>query len=132
MAKSNRRKTIYVVVGKGRCGKSSVIRCLTGVARASTIPITLVNQTILDISVWVRSAQESGKSPNHVLQELNAMKSSIGLISLRQGTYNGQATANTYITVLRQQFKIIKYPITLPRISPNANAAIARGQWGWL
>ena len=132
MAKNNQRKTIYVVVGNGRCGKSSLIRCLTGVARTMTTPVILINQLIIDISVWVRSAQEAGKSPAQVLRELRAMRGSIGLLSLRLNGYNRQPNANAYLQILRLHFNVIIYTIPMPIIPSNANAAIARGQWGWL
>lgn len=127
-----KKKTIYIVVGKVRCGKSSLIRCLTGVSRASTIPITLVSQLISNVSVWIRSSQETGKSPTRVLRELRAMRGSIGLLSLRLDKYNGQPDANAYLTILRQHFNVIKYDIIPPKIPPNERAANVRGRWGWL
>ena len=126
------RTTICVVVGHGRCGKSSLIRCLTGVARASTTPITLVSQAIINISVWVRSAQEANKFPARVLLELRAMRGSIGLLSLRLNGYNNKPNANIYLTLLRQHFNVIRYDITPPTIPPNERAANVRGQWGWI
>lgn len=122
-----------MVIGKGRCGKSSLIRCLTGVARASTIQLRLSNQrTDVSVSVWVRSAQEAGKSPTVVLRDLNAMRGKIGLISLRLGRYNGQPNANTYLSSLSQNFNVVIYNINPPRIPSNAIAATARNQFRWL
>lgn len=131
--KSIRKKTVYVVMGKGRCGKSSLIRCLTGVAQASTIQLRLANRrTDVSVSVWVRSAQEAGKSPAVVLRDLNAMNGKTGLISLRLGKYNGQPNGNAYLSTLSQNFNLVIFNINPPRIPSNAIAAIARSQFRWL
>lgn len=118
-------------MGHGRCGKSSLIRCLTGVSKASRTRLTLANQSIIDISVWVRSAQEVGRSPQQVLTLLRRTTSNFALMSLRLNPYNRQPNANAYLNLLRNHFQVIVLNLPVAQTA-NANASVTRRNWGWV
>lgn len=144
------KKNIYIIVGEGRCGKSSLVRALTGVFRRSIRgTLQLVNGEIINIAIWPRSAQEgTSETPEQVLRKINGTGPNNVLIVLRPWG------AQEYIDLLATQHNIIQVllissnmtlpgvnipeginvnPITNSRSRPvNANAAVVRTWWGWM
>jgi energy-coupling factor transporter ATP-binding protein EcfA2 len=147
-----RRKNIYLIIGEGGCGKSSIIRALTGTYQSSWMDLQLsdtklANQ-VIDIEIWPRSAQEgTDETPEQILQKIIDSQATHILLVLR--AWGSQA----YIDLIAPQHNIIQVllisananlpkvnipeginvePLTNSKTRPiNANAALIRGLWGW-
>jgi len=146
-------KNVYIIIGHGACGKSSLVRALTGVARWSRKQIQNTEGQALDFNIWIRSAQEAYKSPNTVLKEINECKGLNVLITLRFHTYNNQPIGEDYFDLISQHHNVSKIIFLSAKETPvsfdapnsetlsmgnsyrspvNANAARARSFLGWV
>lgn len=141
------RKNIYIIIGEGQSGKSSLVRALTGIYRNSTREVQLANNTKINIAIWSQSAQEGTMvTPEMLLQLINDALADNALIVLRP------IDAIDYINLISVQHNIIEvlfigwgeevqqFPtpgninvINLSWDRPvNANAALVRNWWGWI
>lgn len=142
------RKNIYIIIGEGQSGKSSLIRALTGVFRSTTRPVQFVTEEVIDLAIWTQSAQEANPlvSPEMLLQRINNVRANNALIVLRP------TNAIDYINLITQQHNILEvvfigwtenvpqFPtpgnvnvITQSWDRPvNANAAMVRRWWNWM
>lgn len=148
-------KKIYVIIGTGRCGKSSLVRALTGVYRSASIEIGLDDKKS---TFWARvmpqSAQEANLSPEKLLEKLDKdWGSTHAIVTLRLNNYNGQGPAIDYMNALvtkhsiekivfmgkdpvvdtfkfgKTQLNVIASSYSRP---VNGNANMVRNWWGWL
>lgn len=149
------KKNLYIIIGDGKCGKSSVVRALTGVYHYKDMWIRQSNQRedIL-VGVWSQSAQEGGHSPEDILGFINDSGATDILLVLRFVPAPHMATflAIEYYDLIRQHHNInqivfmgpseqVPSFVTVPianelnlcqRRPINANAAMIREWWGWL
>ena len=153
----NSMKRIFFVMGEGSVGKSTLIRCLTGIRQASRRSIRIAPGVDVPMWVWMRSMQELNPimNPNDVLTDIFAPGEAsfeYYLIPLRMRSLYGYPPAQDYIDLLGQRCTIMGavalsadatfIPLTLPvplitipfsKNNPaNANAATVRAGWGWI
>lgn len=149
------KKRIFVIIGDGKCGKSSVVRALTGVYHHKDMLIRQSNQAgdIL-VGVWSQSAQEGGYSPEDILRFINDSGAMNILLVLRfvPAPLMAPFSAIEYYELIRKHHNISQivfmgpheevpsFPTTpnsntlnLCKKRPiNANAAMIREWWGWI
>jgi len=150
-------KRIYFIIGEGGVGKSTLIRCLTGIRQEGRPNLRLATGVDISLWAWMVSMQErvSPLSPNDVLAYITSpQKAAIEyfLIPLRLSAMYGYQSAQDYIDLLSLHCIIMgavvlsrsaAVPIlTLPvpqidiplshTIPSNGNASIVRAGWGWL
>ena len=67
-------KRLYFIIGEGGVGKSTLIRCLTGIRQASRPNVRIAPGVDVPIYVWMRSMQEMDPimSPNDLLTDIFA------------------------------------------------------------
>lgn len=152
------RKNVYLIIGEGRCGKSSLVRALTGVYRHRRMGVRLMppENRDIDIAIWSQSCQESGDSPEDILQYLQDETAPYVLMTIRFHTIPGMAPfdAIEYYKLIEANHNIVGVAFMGPRpeneilqfdtipqaavvadclINPiNANASIVRHTWGWM
>ncbi|MCW8898116.1 MAG: hypothetical protein OQJ96_05905 [Flavobacteriales bacterium] len=148
------KKNIYIIIGHGACGKSSLVRALTGIYSGGAIRfIRSVNGTDTKFAIWVRSRQEVGDKPAKVLEDVKNNKETNVLLTLRFGEYNRCPEAKEYVDLLMTEHNVShivymgsdKEPATLTYSTiksivignsvdtpVNANASVARKLFGWL
>ncbi len=149
-------KRIYFVIGEGSVGKSTLIRCLTGIRQASRPNVRVAPGTDVPMWVWMRSMQELDPimSPNDVLTDMFAPGEAAFeyyLIPLRLRPLYGYQGAQDYIDLLGLHCTILgavvlstdgalpTLTLHVPQISipfskgnpANVNASIVRAGWGW-
>lgn len=148
-------KKIYVIIGDGRCGKSSLVRALTGVYRSATVEIGLEDKkTNFWMRVLPQSAQEANLSPEKLLEKLEQHGgSTYALVVVRLHSYKGHGPALDYLNALDKvhtiekivymgkdevvdklnfgtvQQNVINSSFSRPM---NGNANMVRKFWGWL
>ena len=147
------RKNIFLIIGDGKCGKSSLVRALTGVYRAKAQLVAPTNGQPFSCSVWPQSCQEAGDSPIDVLNEVGRNPHQNFLITLRffPGPEMIKHDAIEYYDLLNANHNIQQvlfmgstnapntFNVTQPmNILPNSlnnavneNASIVRQLWGW-
>lgn len=150
------KKNIYIIIGHGACGKSSLVRALTGIYRGASRLIRVGNEKNfedLQFAIWVRSRQEVGFQPKKVLKDVNSCDETHILLTLRFGKYNDCPEAKEYVDLLMTEHNVSRIvymgreknpdTLTYPSIVPkkigksvdtpvNANANEARKYFGWL
>ncbi len=145
-------KNIFVIIGHGRCGKSSTVRALTGVYRHASIKLKTEEEEIR-ISVFPQSAQEAEKSPADVLSDIEKYEEDQNvLIVLRFHPYKVRFSAKDYLEEIskRHQVKEVVFmssedstgyfihegvkPNVINRSfsrAINENASMIRRFWNW-
>lgn len=150
------KKNIYIIIGHGSCGKSSLVRALTGIYRGASRLIRVgdeENFEDLQFAIWVRSRQEIGYKPEKVLKDVNSCNETNILLTLRFGSAYGCPEAKEYVDLLMTEHNVShivymgreKNPDTLtyPTIEStvignsvdtpvNANASVSRKFFCWL
>ncbi|NGF75756.1 hypothetical protein G5B10_07685 [Fluviicola sp. SGL-29] len=150
------RKNIYLIIGEGKCGKSTLVRAHTGVYRSGLLWLRLASQTDIQIKVWSQSCQEGGHTPQDVLRRINNDSAAEILITLRfkpapqMAPFNAidyydliQANHNIVGVVFMAdksiqnipQFPTNPEPVLIPdswETAANASADSVRRGWGWL
>jgi hypothetical protein len=147
-------KNIYIIIGEGKCVKSSLVRALTGVFRRSKKPTPIrrsADDKIIKVCVWPQSAQEAKKKPEKVLKEINEAWSDNVLLVLRFQPHLIPFSATDYIDLIKEHHNIVQVVFmgpedTVPSIPTpgikktlentllnpvNQNASRVRGWWGW-
>lgn len=144
---------LYIIVGDGQCGKSSLTRALTGIYRTATTRIRQTNRVDMHIRVWPQSAQEARKSPNQVLNEINNANAGNVLITLRYFPAPSmvQFDAIDYFDLISLHHNVVQIvfmggetnvnqfrtsvPSNVLNLCTgrpiNGNANMVRGWWGW-
>ncbi len=115
------KKQIYVVVGHGSCGKSSVIRSLTGlfVRRKNPVKIQLISKELpVKFSVWIRSAQERGKNKEGILDQISGSKMDYILLSIRIESIWGLPGAIDYLEHIATQHNLSRIVILGEPLNP--------------
>jgi energy-coupling factor transporter ATP-binding protein EcfA2 len=146
-------KNIYLIIGEGACGKSSLVRALTGVARYRSVEVGTIVGSSIQIAVWIRSAQEAGISPEEVLSNIQSAVEEDVLLTLRIDEYNGQPNAEAYLEAMMPIIKNLRIVFLSeaenPRIVSISGAAtlthgrslstpvnvvsrIVSNAWGWV
>lgn len=149
-------KQISLVIGEGGTGKSSLIRCLTGVSKESRRKVLLINAGIVDMYIWVRSIQEGRCYSPHALLNAIVAPSEANfhhyLVALRLNPFNSCPGAQDYINVLQTQCTISNVVVLSENGNPptlalpngqlnisfsqnypaNEIANQVRNTWGWL
>ncbi|MCE3296241.1 MAG: hypothetical protein K0R65_1955 [Crocinitomicaceae bacterium] len=148
------KKNIYLIIGHGRCGKSSLVRALTGKYKNGPCQIRSAYNTNMDFMVWANSSQDAAKSPEKVLKEINNVCFSNILLTLcyTPSPENSGFAAQDYVRVLKENHEISQIlfmgedekvhlfdtsvptnVINLCSDRPvNANANLVRQWWNWL
>lgn len=148
------KKNIYLIIGHGRCGKSSLVRALTGKYKNGPCLIRSAHNTNLDFMVWANSSQDAAKSPEKVLKEINNVGFSNILLTLRYSPSPETSgfDAMDYFKLLRENHKVTQvlfmgedekvhlfdtsaptHVLNLCAERPvNANANLVRQWWNWL
>lgn len=142
------KKDIYIIIGEGGTGKSSLVRALTGTYQGGIEKIEFSDQTSELFKVWTRSAQEGEYySPERVLRNIDNTDQSNILLTLRA---TGKDNANDYIglisashnivgIVVLGNFNNIPMPNTIKPLviadpwerPTNGNASRVREFWNW-
>ncbi len=124
------KKKIYVIIGHGACGKSSLVRSLTGVARKKqNVKIKFNNDKIEEFSIWIRSSQEDWKFPKDVIIELSASPNGNILLTLRLHTLYKRPKGIEYLKLIDASFDIEKIAVIGERIDVK-ELAIIESKWG--
>ena len=154
------KRDIYLIVGEGRCGKSSLVRALTGIyngrgrKEGRKIALTTGATREIKIAVWPQSAQEGKKTPTDILNDINGLSDDIPnvLLVLRFEPHIINYWATDYTDLLIKHHNIVGvvtmssnshvpelsgFKDALPISSStenavNANAEKVRKEWGWL
>jgi|GEM_PF-3469969 len=150
------KKNIHIIIGHGSCGKSSLVRALTGIYRGASRLIRVGNEDDFEdilFAIWVRSRQEVGDKPKQVLKDVNSCDETNVLLTLRFGSAYGCPEAKEYVDLLMTEHNVshiiymgsdvepatLTYPsIEFEKIGNsvdtpvNANANVARKYFGWL
>lgn len=151
-------KRIYLVLGEGTVGKSTLIRNLTGIRIANYTQVEERGGNILTMWAWMRSAQEAGLTPDAIVDEiLRADEGDLEnyLLPLRivglssalpdYDAYISRLLANGIIieniAVLTEQAIAPTLPLPVTpsvvvtnsrRNAQNRTAAIVRTAWDWV
>ena len=147
-----KKKNLYLVFGTANKGKSSLIRCLTGIFRGKITKIKRINDEVL-IKVFVSSAQERWVSIDELIDKINTIDVDNFLISIRIDeirTKHGVVfpVGQKYYDELKKRYNILGVTIfgneemnidnsLITRIveprkdSSNYDASIVRKAWGW-
>lgn len=148
------QKNIYIVIGEGRCGKSSLVRALTGVFRRSKHArrIRQTDRKVIHIHVWPQSAQEARLSPEDVLNDVNNAWSENIFLVLRFQPHIVPYYATDYVNLLSEHHNIVHTVFMGPgdnvqsipstgvsktldncmKNPINENASRVREWWGWV
>lgn len=101
------RKNIYIIIGPGRSGKSSLVRALTGIyqytAQNAPADIEFTNGDVRTFQVWPQSAQEGNHSPEAMLAFINTWQGDNILMTLRMF---GNWSAQEYLDLIAIQHNI--------------------------
>lgn len=113
------KKKLNVIIGHGRCGKSSLIRALTGIYRSGEIDIAINDDVTLNnlsannlrintTAVLTQSAQEGGISPIGLVDRINRFTNCThALVALRRNGHGNERTlAIDYLNELSNHFII--------------------------
>ena len=150
-------KRIYFIIGEGSVGKSTLVRCLTGINRAKRLDLRFTGGLDVVMWAWMRSMQELNpqKSPNDLLAEITSPDDAeyeYYLIPLRMYAMYGYQSAQAYIDLLTLHCIIMgavvlsrdtvepQLTLPVPQISipnshalpANVNADTVRTAWGWI
>ncbi|WP_299117531.1 hypothetical protein [uncultured Winogradskyella sp.] len=147
------KKNLYLVFGTANKGKSSLIRCLTGIFRGRTTKIKRINDEVL-IKVFVSSAQEKWISIEELIEKIDSIDVEHYLISIRIDEIRNKygtvfPEGQKYYDELIKRYNILGVTIfgnekmniddnLITRIenprkdSPNYDASIVRKKWGWI
>lgn len=99
------KKKLYLVIGQGKCGKSSLVRSLTGRWRYGSTRIQrLYPNDILDIMVWIRSLQEYGYTPQKVLDYVLEYEEDFLLLTIRVEPYYELPDVFGYLETLKLHY----------------------------
>ncbi|EMB36245.1 hypothetical protein KP612_06185 [Treponema denticola] len=142
---------VYIIIGNSDQRKSSVIRCLTGVAQIKTIQITTIQKKIIDVYVSIKSLQESKTLPKNFIQSVNQNSVKAVFIPLWENGNNNFPDASVYIKEFKQAGwtinKVAHFGVKLPSQNytnsdicvPNSNvypsnqtASTVRTYFGWM
>jgi hypothetical protein len=148
-------KNVYLILGNGKLGKSTLVRHLTGIREASIVEISRSNNVSISLWAWMRSAQEMPKSPMEILALIDhqdKVSCTDILLPLRILPANNQPGYLEYVNAIvnaghsivqsivltdqasiSTQFQIINpfvVPNTVHRPS-NSVASQVRALWGW-
>ncbi len=150
---------IFIVIGNAHAGKSSLIRCLTGLGRKKDEPwrVATEQNPNMPIFVLISALQESenyAMTPAQFIEEVNEKEFENVLVPLRISSSGAFPDCYEYINafhnacweiiqivVLGEKFEVDKLPAGLPipliinssRENPaNQNAANVRNKWGWI
>lgn len=150
------RKKLYVIIGDGRCGKSSLVRALTGVYRTASVEIGKLDKenSIIWTRVMPQSAQEAEIPPKDLVKELDKhSETPYALITIRLYEYKGFGPAIDYLDELSKHFDIerivfmgresdiatyqykgVPFNVLCSSYSRpvNTNASMVRAWWNWL
>lgn len=148
-----KKKNLYLVFGTANQGKSSLIRCLTGVFRSKTTRVKRIGDEIL-IKVFVSSAQERWIGIDDLIEKIENAPEEYFLISIRidaiQNKYGDVfPKGQVYYDALVKKFKILGVVILgkeamdiddksitridTPKKHPsNHDASIVRHFWNWV
>ncbi|MFD0963224.1 hypothetical protein [Pseudofulvibacter geojedonensis] len=146
------KKKLYLVFGTANKGKSSLIRCLTGIFRGKSTRVQREDDEI-GIEVLVSSAQEKWISIEDLIEIIEKSNDDYLLISIRIDSITNKhgdvfPEGDEYLKELKKRYDIIgaaifgdiKYDIDeklVARIkeprkkAPNSDAAFVRKFWGW-
>lgn len=101
------KKKLYVVIGNGKCGKSSLVRSLTGLYKYSVVRIErLTPNDKIDLMVWIRSLQEYGYSPEEVLAYVLEYEEDYLLLTVRIHPHYHLPDVFGYLDVLVPHYDI--------------------------
>jgi hypothetical protein len=150
-------KRIYFIIGEGGVGKSTLIRCLTGIRQAGRPNLRLATGIDVPLWAWMRSMQEMAPpmSPNDVLADITSPQEAAFeyyLIPLRLNAMYGYQSAQDYIdllglhciimgaAVLSANGVVPTLTVPVPQINiplshtipANGNASTVRRGWGWM
>jgi energy-coupling factor transporter ATP-binding protein EcfA2 len=100
------KKNIYIIIGHGACGKSSLVRALTGTFRMSSKEVRDIEGKNLGFNICVRSRQEVGKTPKEVLKDIESCNDKNILLTLRFHTYNGMPEGKAYVDLLNKTLNV--------------------------
>lgn len=148
-------KRVYLILGDGKMGKSTLIRHLTGIREASLVDIALSGNQTIALWAWMRSAQEMPKSPAEIVSligNFNSAHCTDILLPLRILPANYQPGYLSYVNAIASAGHSIVQSIvltnqahvapTFQQISPNiisnslsqpsnVIAANVRALWNW-
>lgn len=150
-------KRIYLIIGDGRVGKSTLVRSLTGIREASRVPIQLACGSVINVYAWMRSAQEISMDADEVVRQITRPDESAFtdyLLPLRILPANHIADGyQDYISKLEAAGCVIQRRVFVFSAAPtmevscsestavvansmsnpaNLNSHIVRKVWGWL
>lgn len=148
------KKNVYLIIGEGKCGKSGLVRALTGKYKNGPCIIRSASNTNLEFMVWSNSPQEAGKSPQRVLKEINRVGAGNILLTLRfePSPETIRFNAIDYVNLIGENHRInhvifmseeeqVSYfqtsaPANILNLCSerpvNANADMVRRWWNWL
>ena len=146
-------KNIYLIIGEGKCGKSSLVRALTGIYRYAIKFVRQTDGLNIRISIWPQSCQEGKITPEQALDYINTEQADNILITLRFKPAPGMVPydAIEYYELFQNHHNIAQvvfmggsedvrnFPtnpiannLNLCQSRPiNENAAIVREWWSW-
>lgn len=149
-------KRIYLILGDSSVGKSSLIRCLTGIRTENRVRLRLIDGSDIYTWCWMRSAQEQPMDIDEMINQIFEVGENgfiYYLLPLRLSPAGSCPGYLEYVNALKDNNCIIENSALLtnnsitinlsPIISPviivnskdnpvNLNANTVRNSWGWI
>lgn len=151
-------KRIFLVLGEGNVGKSTLVRNLTGIRIADYAQVEETGGNIFTMWAWMRSAQEAGLTPDAIVNEILRTDETnlenyllplriVGISPALPGydTYfsrllaSGIIIANSAILTKQAIAPTLPLPITPSVVvvnsrinAQNRTASIVRAAWNWI
>lgn len=101
------KKKLYLVIGHGKCGKSSLVRSMTGLWRYGLTRIQRLQPSdIINIRVWIRSLQEYVYLPIRALDETLLYQEDFLLMTVRVESINGCPDVFCYLEAFVHHYDI--------------------------
>jgi len=141
-------KNLYIILGRANKGKSTLMRCLTGIYRSKS---TLIRTNLRDIDMYIftSSLQEKGWDIQTSVINIDNVPNNNVFIAIRIDSTRNCPIGQDYLDVLKLKYNIVEVVILgnevmnisnniTTRISspkqdpPNYEASLVRKQWGWV
>lgn len=141
-------KNLYIILAEAHMGKSSLMRCLTGIYRSKKTWVK-TNQGNMEIYVFTSSLQEKKCGIQEAINNINNTPVDDVFVAIRIDSTGGCPIGQDYYNAFTNLYNIkevvilgtnqMNIPNNLitripnPRLNPpNDDARVVRNSWGWV